>query len=133
MGDKFFPTPTPEANIFWDKAALGELWLPLCVETARAFFPPRSFSPFTGGPVSWTKASGRATLASYVIVHRPDPGFEAPYVVAVAELAEGPRLLTNLPGAPPYPDRLVLGAPLELTFEVRNDQAIPQFRMVALE
>ncbi|WP_445519894.1 Zn-ribbon domain-containing OB-fold protein [Streptomyces sp. NEAU-174] len=52
--------------------------------------------------------------ASYVVVHRASPGFEgeAPYVVAIAALPEGPRLLTNLPGAPPEPAGLTIGAPL---------------------
>ncbi|MFD0499630.1 MULTISPECIES: Zn-ribbon domain-containing OB-fold protein [Streptomyces violaceusniger group] len=64
--------------------------------------------------MSWKRASDRATLASYVVVHRASPGFEgeAPYVVAIAALPEGPRLLTNLPGAPPEPAGLTIGAPL---------------------
>ncbi len=49
----------------------------------------------------WVQASGRATLFSFVIVHRAlDPYWqgEVPYVVAVVELAEGPRLISNLIG-----------------------------------
>lgn len=132
MTAKYAPQPTPEARIFWDKARLGELWLPTCVDSGRAFFPPRQFSPFTGGAVQWAQASGRATLASYVIVHRAAPGFEAPYIIAIAKLEEGPRMLTNLPGAPVDPDRLPIGAPLELTFETRGDLALPQFRLTEL-
>ena len=43
-------------------------------------------------------ASGRGSLYSYVINHRalPNSGFEAPYSIAVVELAEGPRLMTNI-------------------------------------
>lgn len=131
MSAKFLPSPTPETQTFWDKARLGELWLPKCVDTGRVFFPPRAFSPFTGGPVSWERASGRATLASYVIVYRPAPGFEeeAPYIVAMAALEEGPHMLANLPGTSPEPDKLPIGAPLELTFEERGDIAVPQFRL----
>ncbi|MBA6436924.1 hypothetical protein H3T12_20925 [Streptomyces sp. GMR22] len=76
MGDKFRPAPTPETQTYGDKARLGELWLPTCAHTGRAFFPPRARSPFNGGPVSWKRASGRATPASYVVVHRARPGFE---------------------------------------------------------
>jgi uncharacterized OB-fold protein len=77
------------------------------------------------------RASGRATLASYVIVYRPAPGFEkeAPYIVAMAALEEGPHMLANLPGTSPEPDKLPIGAPLELTFEERGDIAVPQFRL----
>ena len=97
----------------------------------RVFFPPRAFSPFTGGAVAWGKASGRATLASFVIVHRPSPGYEseAPYIVALAELEEGVRMMTNLPGAPADPAALRIGAPLIVTFEERGDMVIPQFRL----
>lgn len=132
MAAKFLPRPNPESQIFWDKAKLGELWLPTCVDSGHAFFPPRLFSPFTGGAVTWEKASGRATLASYVIVHRPAPGFEAdsPYIVGIAVLEEGPRLLTNLPGAAPDPEKLRVGAPLELVFEVRGELNLPQFRLL---
>ncbi|MFT3965243.1 MAG: OB-fold domain-containing protein [Sphingobium sp.] len=131
MTAKFLPQPSPESQVFWDRALEGELWLPQCVDSGRWFFPPRAFSPFTGGAVAWGRASGRATLASYVIVHRPGPGFEAgtPYVVALAELEEGPRLLTNLPGAPVDPAKLVIGAPLTLVFEKREGIALPQFRL----
>ncbi|HEX7854208.1 MAG TPA: Zn-ribbon domain-containing OB-fold protein [Sphingobium sp.] len=133
MNAKFLPQPTPETRLFWDKARAGELWLPRCVDTGRVFFPPRAFSPFTGGAVDWVRASGRATLASYVIVHRPAPGFEGevPYIVAMAALEEGPHLLTNLPGAPADPSGLVIGAPLELVFEERDGIVLPQFRLAA--
>jgi uncharacterized protein len=129
MSEKMSPVATPETQVFWDKARAHELWLPLCVDTGRHFFPPRLFSPFTGGAVEWRPASGRAKLASYVIVHRAAPGFETevPYIVALAELAEGPRMLTNLPGAPCDPARLKIGAPLTVAFEQRGDMTLPQF------
>jgi uncharacterized OB-fold protein len=131
MNAKPVPKPTPETLPFWDKAREHELWLPRCVDTGRAFFPPRMFSPFTGGAVNWERASGKATLASFVIVHRPSPGYEtdAPYIIAIAELPEGPRMMTNLPGTPADPAALTIGAPLTISFEERGDMVIPQFRM----
>ena len=128
---KMLPVPTPETQIFWDKARAHELWLPVCVDSGRPFFPPRLFSPFTGGAVEWRRASGRAKLASFLIVHRAAPGFEsdAPYIVALAELEEGPRMVTNLPGAPCDPSRLEIGAALAVTFEQRGDVTLPQFRL----
>ena len=131
MSAKPVPEPTPETQPFWDKCRERELWLPKCVDTGKLFFPPRMFSPFTGGAVSWEKASGRATLASFVIVHRPSPGYEqdAPYIIALADLAEGVRMMTNLPGAPVDPKALTIGAPLTVTFEERGDMVIPQFRL----
>jgi uncharacterized OB-fold protein len=129
MNSKPVPKPTPETQYFWDKARLHELWLPKCVDSGRYFFPPRTFSPFTGGAVAWEKVSGRARLASFLILHRPSPGYEseAPYIVALAELEEGPRMMTNLPGSPPDPALLKIGAPLTVTFEQRGDMVLPQF------
>jgi uncharacterized OB-fold protein len=129
---KPIPIPTPETLPFWDKAHAGELWLPVCADSGRVFFPPRPFSPFTGGAVEWRRASGRAKLASFVICHRPAPGFqdEVPYIIALAELEEGPRLMTNLPGAPVDPAKLAIGAPLTLCFETRGEMAILQFRLL---
>ena len=129
MSMKPVPKPTPETQPFWDKAREHELWLPKCVDTGRFFFPPRLFSPFTGGEVAWEKASGKARLASFLINHRPSPGYEdeAPYIIALAELDEGVRLMTNLPGTPVDPAALKIGAPLEVVFEERGDMVIPQF------
>ena len=124
---KAVPEPTPETKFFWDMAAKHELWLPRCVDTGRFFFPPQETSPLTGGGVKWEKASGRGKLASYVIAHLPAPGFEAPYVIALVELEEGPRLTSNVLGVPPDPAALTIGMPLQVVFEQRGAMTLPQF------
>lgn len=126
---KAVPEPTPETRPYWDGAAAGELRLQRCVECGAAFFYPRTSCPHCGsGAVEWFTASGRATLYSYTITHRPAPGFEAPYAIAVVQLAEGPRMMTNIVGIANTPDNLVLDMDLEVTFEQRGEFAIPQFR-----
>jgi uncharacterized OB-fold protein len=67
------------------------------------------------------KASGKGKLYSYVIHARPTPGFTAPYAIAVVELDEGPRKMTNIVGCPQAPEALVLDMPLVATFEKQND------------
>jgi len=127
---KAVPGPTPETQPYWDAARRGELMLPRCVQTGRMFFYPQPYSPFAlGGDVEWVKVSGRATLYSYVINHRPAPGFqdENPYVIAVAELSEGPRLMTNLVGIEPRPECLTLDMALVVTFDDRNGSVVPVF------
>jgi uncharacterized OB-fold protein len=64
-----------------------------------------------------------------VINHRPAPGFEAdaPYAIAVVELAEGPRMMSNIVGLPNTPEDLVLDMALEVTFEPRGDISLPVF------
>src|SRR5690348_7682670 len=75
------PKPTPETQHFWDGTQAGELRLQRCDACAVVYFPPRPFCPSCASrKVSVFKASGRGTLYSYVINHRPAaPGFTAPY------------------------------------------------------
>ena len=75
-------------------------------------------------------ASGRAKLHSYVINHRPAPGFEAeaPYAIAIVELEEGPRMMTNIVGVPNTPEDLVLDMDLEVVFEEQGGVCLPKFR-----
>ena len=127
------PKPTPETQHYWDGAAAGELLLQCCDACAHTYFPPRPFCPKCASrKVSVVKSSGKAKLFSYVIHHRPAPGFTPPYAIAVVELAEGPRMMTNIVGCPQTPDALVLDMPLEVTFEKQTEQiTLPFFKPTA--
>jgi len=65
-----------------------------------------------------------------VISHRAAPGFEGqvPYAIAVVELAEGPRMMSNVVGIANTPEALVLDMELEVDFEPRGAVAVPVFR-----
>ena len=133
---KAVPIPTPETQPYWDGAAAGELRIQRCRDCRQAYFYPRPLCPSCGsGDVEWFTASGRATLYSYVINHRPAPGFEAdaPYAIAVVQLAEGPRMMTNLVGVEPDPEQLPLDMTLMVEFEPRGEQAVPVFRPLAAQ
>jgi uncharacterized protein len=130
MSGKPVPQPTPDTRPFWDGCARGELMLQRCRTCGGPYFYPRPVCPACGSTdVEWFAASGRATLYSYVINHRPAPGFEAdaPYAIAVVELAEGPRMMTNIVGVPSTPEELVLDMALEVTFEPRDGMSLPVF------
>jgi len=130
MSGKALPQPTPETQPFWDGCARGELMLQRCRDCDQPYFYPRQICPACGSTnVEWFTASGRATLYSYVINHRPAPGFEAdaPYAIAVVELAEGPRMMTNIVGVPNTPAELILDMELQVTFEQRGDISLPVF------
>jgi uncharacterized protein len=124
------PEPTPETQPFWDGCAAGELRIQRCLDCAHAYFYPRPVCPACGSTkTEWFSASGEATLYSYVINHRPAPGFEddAPYAIAVVQLAEGPRMMTSLVGVPNTPEDLELDLPLRVTFEQRGEISLPVF------
>ena len=118
------PEPTPETQHYWEGTRLGELRLQRCDDCAKIYFPPRPFCPACASRrVAIITASGRGRLFSYVIHHRPVPGFTPPYAIAVVELEEGPRLMTNIIGCPQTPEALELDMALEVAFE-RLDDAI---------
>jgi len=129
-GQRPLPDPTPETRHFWEGTRVGELRLQRCEECRHIYFPPRPFcSKCASRKVSILKASGRATLYSYVIHHRPAPGFKPPYAIAVVELVEGPRMMTNIVECPQTPEALQLDMPLEVVFERQSDEiTLPMFK-----
>ena len=131
-GKRPLPKPTPETQHYWDGAKVGELRLQSCTDCKHTYFPPRPFCPKCASRnVAVQKASGKAKLFSYVIHHRPAPGFDPPYAIAVVELAEGPRLMTNIVGCPQTPEALKLDMDLEVTFEKQSDTiSLPLFKPV---
>ena len=121
----------PEAAAFLKGAAAGELRIPRCNRCKSTYFPPRPFCPDCGSQdVEHVRASGRATLYSYIISHVPTPGFEPPFAIAVVELEEGARMTTNIVNCDPTPEALALDMDLEVTFEPRGGVPMPCFRPV---
>ena len=124
------PVPTPETRHFWDGCAEGELRLQRCDACeAGAYFPPRPFCPGCGSrEVIVFAATGRATLYSYVINHRPRPDMGTePHSIAVVTLEEGPRMMTNIVDCPQTPEALRLDMPLRVAFQRFGDMALPMF------
>src|SRR6266849_6357228 len=115
-GRRARPQPTPETQHFWDGTREGELRLQRCNACAKVYFPPRPFCPACAArDVAVFAASGKGRLYSYVI--------------AVVELDEGPRLMTNITQCPQTPEALELDMPLEVAFEKLDDEiTLPLFR-----
>lgn len=127
------PVPTPETQDFWDGAKRGELRLQRCGEDDcdDIIFPARSFCPGCGSrSVANFTASGKGKLYSYVINHRPPPGFgPEPHAIAIVELDEGPRMMTNIIDCEQTPEALVLDMPVEVAFTPITDEiSLPKFR-----
>lgn len=123
------PQPTPETQHFWDGTAAGELRLQRCRACGHVYFPPRPLCPACSArEVEVFAASGRGTLLSYVINHRPHPSFDSPYAIAVVALEEGPTMLSNIVECDQTPEALVLDMPLTVTFEDNGALAIPLFK-----
>ena len=131
---KAAPKPTPETAPYWEAANRGELQIQQCNVCSRLYFYPRTACPHCGSTdVTWVTVSGRGRLHTYLINHRPAPGFEdaAPYAIAVVELEEGPRMMANIVGVSNTPEELELDMPLEVRFEPRGEQMVPVFTPAA--
>jgi uncharacterized OB-fold protein len=130
--DRVLPQPTPETQHFWDGTKAGEIRLQRCTDCQAAYFPPRPFCPKCASRnVEVFKASGRGFLYSYVINHRPRPDLGTePHSIAVVQLDEGPRMMTNIVGCLQTPEALKLDMPVEATFETFGDIALPFFQPV---
>jgi uncharacterized protein len=100
MYEKPLPAIDVESAPFWKAARERRLAIMLCRVCDRHFFYPRALCPQChSSVVEWTKASGRGTIYTFTIARRPaGPAFkgDVPYVVALVELEEGPRLMTNI-------------------------------------
>lgn len=131
---KAVPQPTPVTAPFWEGTRAGELRLQRCEACGEHVFYPRIRCPHCGSDrLEWHKVSGRGSLYSYVISHIAAPGWsgDVPYVIAIVELAEGPRMMSNLVGVDPTPESLPLDMRLEVVFAPRGDQVLPVFRPAA--
>lgn len=130
------PVPTNESMPFWAAAKEGRLLIPRCRSCAHTWFPPTSACPSCGAEdFDWVESMGRGTVFSYVVVHRVyHPAFadKVPYVVAIIELEEGPRILSNVVGIAPH----LVGCdmPVRAVFrERRGDMVIPQFAPIGTQ
>ncbi|MFD3585405.1 Zn-ribbon domain-containing OB-fold protein [Streptomyces sp. NPDC058683] len=133
MADRPTPTPTPDTAPFWEAAKGERLLIQRCRSCVRHYFYPRPFCPnCASADVEWDEVSGRGRLVSYVINYRPMPPTEGaePQVIALVELEEGVRLLTNIVDTAPEPDALPLDTPVSVAFQQRGDFKLPVFRLV---
>jgi len=116
---------------WWDAARNGQLLIKRCGACSRAHFYPRPFCPHCWShDVAWEPASGRATLYTWSVVHSNDlPPFpeRVPYVAAVVDLDEGPRMMTNIVDCDP--ETLRAGMPLQAEYRpVSEAVTLPMFR-----
>ena len=85
---------------FWEAAKRHELVMPRCKTCDHCFFYPRSECPrCLSSDLEWVKVSGRGRLHTFTVVRQPaNPAFQddAPYIYAVVQLDEGPRLVSNV-------------------------------------
>jgi len=123
------PSPSSLSAPFWDAAAEGTFVLQRCRDDGHYEWTPQlACSVCLGDTLEWVPATGRGTIYSYSVVSRPQvPAFEVPYVVAIVELVEGPRMLTHLVDV--TPDEVTIGAEVTISFVERTGVTLPCFTL----
>ena len=98
MSDRLAPTTTPDTKFFWDALKEGKLLIQRCAGCATLRHPPRPMCPRCNS-LAWDtiESSGRGVVYSFVLPrHPPWPWFDGTYIVALVELEEGTRIVSNL-------------------------------------
>lgn len=131
---KPLPTPTSESLPYWEGCRNNQLLIQCCPDCGKFRFYPRAFCPECHSEKSeWVPVSGRGTVFAFTIGHRaPSAAFapDAPYTVAIIELDEGVRMMSNLVGCPP--ESVTIGLPVQVFFEVASPEiSLPKFRPIA--
>jgi uncharacterized protein len=99
---KPLPKPSPTSRPFWDAAKRHELMLQRCGACGQFIYYPRDRCPHCfADQLEWERASGFGKVYSYTVVYRASSRhFMEPYVLAIVELNEGPKMTTNIVADP---------------------------------
>jgi len=123
------PTTDLDSEKWWAAIQDGVLMVNHCTTCDRASLYPRPFCPHCWSEsVELRPASGRGRLYTWSVVHSPNA---EPYVVAMVDLAEGPRVMSSVQGC----DAADLRPDLELEVAFRTDDdgfQVPVFRPAGL-
>lgn len=126
------PTPEPngDSRPYWAAAAEGRLLIRACKACGARHFMPRHLCPQCwSDQLEWVQSEGHGTVHCFSIVHRsPTPEFAAktPYVIAMVDLDEGPRMFANIVGEAAH--SAAIGDRVAVSFEERGEGfKVPQF------
>jgi uncharacterized OB-fold protein len=126
---KPLPKPSPTSRPFWEAARRHELTIQRCGACREYVYYPRDRCPKCfADKLAWERVSGRGKVYSYTVVRRASSRAfaDAPYVLAIVELAEGPRMTTNIV-APP--DQVRVEMPVQVFFDdVTPDHTLVKFK-----
>jgi uncharacterized protein len=124
------PAFTDLTRPYWENARAGRLVTQRCNSCANSWHPPLPVCPHChGSDIGWRQVSGSGTVYTYTVVRHATHAALAdhlPYVIAIVELAEGPRIVTGITGCAPHDVRV--GLPVSVRFEtVTEEVSLPYF------
>jgi uncharacterized OB-fold protein len=121
------PTVTPDTEFFWSGLKEHRLLIQRCAGCRALRHPPRPMCPRCNS-LEWDtiESAGRGSVHSFVLPRHPDFGFADPHIVALVELDEGTRIVTNLVGVDP--DHVSIGQRVAVRYETFDgDLTLPFF------
>lgn len=126
------PRPDEDSEEFWRYCKEHQLRMQCCGNCGHTRFRPSLVCPkCLSTDATWERLSGLGHIYSFVVVHQPMvPGYdEVPYVLALVDVDEGPRMTTRIIGCDP--GDIEIGARVQVAFEdVTDDLSLPVFVLV---
>jgi uncharacterized OB-fold protein len=121
------PSPSRDEEFFWQGVAEDKLLIARCASCFKLQHPPSPMCPVCGS-TEWdtVESSGRGTVHSWIVSHHPTRPDDAPRIVALVDLEEGTRLVTNLVDVDP--SAVSNNMVVTVTFLELNGVKLPQFR-----
>jgi|TARA_Y100001934_G_scaffold102343_1_gene125895 uncharacterized OB-fold protein len=125
------PRPYQDTAEYWAAARDHHFVIQQCNSCGNYQFYPRGVcSHCLSSDLKWQEASGKGTVYSFSVNHRaPHPGFadDLPFVLAIVELEEGPRMMTNIVGCDP--ESVTIGMAVTVCFaDVTDEVTLPKFQ-----
>ncbi|WP_151447053.1 Zn-ribbon domain-containing OB-fold protein [Lacisediminimonas profundi] len=129
---RLLPVATDITRPYWDAAAKNSLVIQHCPACGKNQFYPRGFCISCLSPdIEWKECSGKGKIYTFTVNHRaPNPYMEQklPYVVAMIELDEGTRMMTNIVDSPIA--EVKIGKRVKVVFEkISETMSLPQFTL----
>jgi uncharacterized protein len=125
------PIPDAESAPYWAATREGRLVVQHCAQCGRHQLYARAHCLACRGPVAWVTSTGRGTVYSFTVIRQnPSRSFRhlLPFVVALVDLDEGPRMMSNIVGCEPA--AVAIGARVKVRFEPVSEQAsLPLFEL----
>jgi uncharacterized OB-fold protein len=127
---KLIPGMSPLTQPYWAGARRGELLLQRCGSCAHVWHPPLPRCPEChSSDVEWSPARGYGRVYTYTVAYHATHvamADKVPYICALIELEEGPRVLTNLRNC--AEEEVSIGMPVRVVFEPLTPEiTLPQF------
>ncbi|MEJ2204679.1 MAG: OB-fold domain-containing protein [Gemmatimonadota bacterium] len=123
MSDRFEPPVTDVSTPFWDATREKRITLQRCADCeAWVWYPRSACTACLGEDLRWTEVSGEGSVYAVSVHHRPgvaEMKGRVPFAVALVELREGVRMLTNIVGCDPESVRV--GQKVSVAWEALSD------------